>query len=100
MQNATIQSMKARLYCKLSEIILAALLAVAISVFAYSISAQAKHAERLRTCETETALNGERIEGMRKSIASVERNVLARLDERFDALVEMLNLMSTQTGGK
>jgi len=108
-ENGAIQKLKAKLYCRLSEIVLAALLTVSISVFVYGLSVQAQLEGRQRESETQIALNAQRIgvlrEAMKTNQAATSKQIdeiLERVDQRCDTLEAILNIIAErgETGGK
>ena len=107
--NGAIQKIRAKVYYRLSEIILAALLTVAISFFAYGMSTQAKLAARQRECEKEVALNAQSIDAINENMKSNQAAtlkhldvILERVDQRCDALESILNIIAKrgETGGE
>lgn len=107
MPNGAFQKIKARIYCKASEILLAALLTVSISIFFYTMNAQAKQEERLRQVETVAALNTQNNNSVKETLEKGDSvlgdkidAVLAATNRRFDTLEELLQLaISGKTGG-
>lgn len=87
----------ARFSQKFSDIILAALLTFSIAVFTYGLNAQAKMAERVRLCETDTALNTQSLSGIKEAVEHTETAltiqicaILETVDHRFESLERML----------
>ena len=120
MQPGAFQKIKFVMYRRLTEIILAALLTLAIAIFAHGLTAQADLAARLRDCEREVARNVVRVNGIKEALETGDRNirealetgdrnlsaqiksVLERVDQRCDRLENMLDhaLKRENTGGK
>ncbi len=108
MSDGAFQRIKARIYCKASEILLAALLTVSISIFFYTMNAQAKQEERLRAVETETALNTQTINSVKEALEKGDKVLVDKIDaamsatnRRFDTLEGLLTLaIGGKTGGK
>lgn len=83
---------------RFSEIVLGALLALSVAVFTYSLNAQAKMAERVRLCETQTALNTQSVSGLKEAIEKTETTLTLQIclfvemmDRRFQSLERILN---------
>ena len=104
-----IRRLKAAIYYRLSEWMVGVLLTVAVSMFIYSLSAQAKLAERQRDSEKQIALNAQIIDVIQADIKESQAAtssqidlVLERVDQRCDSLEEILNIIANrgETGGK
>lgn len=107
MQNDALQKVRAKMYARMTEIILGVLLTTAIAFFAYTLNSQAAYAERLRACETTATLNRERIdvvkEALEKSEASIARQLellMKRVDQRCDTLESILSLIASPAAGQ
>jgi len=101
MQDGRLQRARDKMYTRMTEIILGVLLTVAVSAFAYTLNAQAQHSSRLRDCETATALNTERINGVKEALKESQADMsrqfaalLSRVDQRCDTLESILNLIA------
>lgn len=99
MPDGTFQKIKAKIYCKASEILLVTLLTVAISIFVYTLNAQAKQEERLRDVETNTALNTQTTASVKEILKTGDKvlgekidAVLSATNSRFDTLEKLLKL--------
>ncbi len=109
-----IEKIKAKMLARLTEVILAALLTVAIGVFSYSLKAQSTQALRLRECETTMVQNTERIDGgnllaeerteaLKESMEKSEKSLLTqinllmkRVDQRYDSLEALILTLVSQ----
>jgi len=94
----------ARFDKKTSDIILAALLAFSVAVFTYGLTAQAKMAERVRVCETLTALNTQSLTDVKGAVKETEQTLtnqicafLEIVNHRFESLENLLNIVLETT---
>ena len=83
---------------RLSEVLLGTLLTIAIAILAYTLTAQSSQADRLRKCETQTALhsqsiwaNKETLEARDALLAEHFDALLKRLDDRCDSIERLIN---------
>lgn len=95
MGNNTLDKIRAAFYARMVEILLTALLAITISLCAYSLKAQAALTAKQQEIEHRSLKNEQRINALDDKIVASITSMQNTLDQRCDSLEEMLKMLHT-----